>query len=185
MIPTLALDPATRTGWAWTDGSDVRSGVWMLKGGASEHAGLPLVRLERLILETHSRLGIDRIVFERSAYGGDFLQTKQFHNQVRGIILATAAKIDASWADFSPTSIKAFAGHGSYGKPDMLRALHQHYPQWKPIKEENEVDALWILLLSEHHRTGAPGPPHDTTFQAPTRKKKKPPTRKQHDPELF
>lgn len=143
---TLALDTALRTGYAHSSGY---SGVWRL-GSPGDKSGHPMARLEELILEAHANWGVERLVFEAAAYGGKYLATKQFHNACRGVMIACAAKLNIAWAEYHPSSIKAFAGHGRFQKWQMVRALHMHYPELSGVTDDNEADAWWILKLDQH-----------------------------------
>jgi Holliday junction resolvasome RuvABC endonuclease subunit len=173
---TLALDQATSTGWAYGDGELFEHGAWFLSGGSSEHAGLLLVRLEKRILETHERFGVNHIAFENASLGSKHENTKVFHNRVAGVIVATSAKIGASWAQYAPTSIKAHAGHGRYDKPQMMAALKRHYDL--DVTNGDEADAIWILLLDQHRRS-------NPLAMAASKPKVKKGRRKAKDPTLF
>ncbi len=152
MIPTLALDTATKTGYCYADGQSLRSGVWMLSGSGSEHAGKPFQRLREFILDAHRAWRFRRLVFEASAYGGDFLAVKQFHNAARGVMLLVACELDLTWAEYVPATIKAFAGNGRFKKHDMIHALHRHYPDLANITSHDIADAVWLLKLDQHRQ---------------------------------
>jgi Holliday junction resolvasome RuvABC endonuclease subunit len=176
MTRTLALDPALSCGWAFGDGGLADSGVWCLKSSSQEHAGAPLVRLEKRIIEAVERFGIRRLVFEASAYGGDYPAVKQFHNGARGVMLATAFKLDLQWAEYVPSTIKAFAGSGRYKKPQMIESLKRHYGI--EVRSDDEADAIWILLLDQHRRS-------NPLAMAASKPKVKKGRRKAKDPTLF
>ncbi len=171
---TLALDQATSTGWAYGDGEVFEHGAWYLSGGSSEHAGLLLVRLEKRILETHERFGIEHIAFENASLGSRHENTKVFHNRVAGVIVATAAKLGASWVQYAPASIKAHAGHGHYDKPAMMAALKRHYDL--DVTNGDEADAIWILLLDQHLRNHPQAPKAKPKAKQASRRKPKDPT---------
>jgi Holliday junction resolvasome RuvABC endonuclease subunit len=176
-IPTLAADPALLTGWSFGRGEEFEHGVWSLKGGASEHAGAPLVRLEKHLVAAHERFGFERLVFEAAAYGSKHPATRQFHDCVRGVLIATAYKLDVAWAEYSPATIKAYAGHGHYKKPQMIAALERHFGI--KVRSEDECDAIWILLLDQHRRSSP------LAQAAPKPKAKSCGRRKPKDPTLF
>jgi Holliday junction resolvasome RuvABC endonuclease subunit len=151
MIPTLALDTAMATGFCWSNGDELLHGVWHLNGASLEHEGMPLVRLERNLTAMFETVGFKRLVFERAAYGGDYLATKQCHNQMRGVLLLFAARHGLQWADYSPSTIKKFAtDHGRATKDDMVRALKLHFGI--TVRSDDEADAIWILKLDENRR---------------------------------
>lgn len=175
--PTLALDPALATGWAFGSGDQFEHGVWYLKGASAEHTGAPLIRMERLIREAHERFGVQRIVFENASQGSVHENVKVFHNRVSGVILATAAKIGATWDQYVPTTIKAFSGHGRYKKPQMIAALERHYGI--TVRSDDECDAIWILLLDQQRRSSP------LAQVAAKTKRKSANGRKPKDPTLF
>lgn len=176
-IPTLALDTALTTGWAFGDGTQFEHGVWCLKGTATEHAGAPLKRLEDRIREAWERFGFERLAFEAAAYGGEYKAVKQFHNGARGVMLATAYKLGLQWVEYVPSTIKAFAGHGHYKKPAMIASLKRHYGI--EVRSHDECDAIWILLLDQHRQTS----PLAQEMAKP--KAKRASRRKPKDPTLF
>ena len=176
--PTLALDPADDTGWAYGNWDTFEHGAWHIKASGSEHAGARLVRLEKHILDTHERYGVKRIAFENASLGSRHENTKVYHNRVSGVILATAAKIGATWEHFSPVTIKAFAGHGRYDKTHMMAALKRHYQL--DVTNGDECDAIWVLLLDEQRRTRPAG-----SEPVKARKSKPPRRRKAKERTLF
>lgn len=170
MTHILALDPALVTGYAHSSGP---RGVWLLSGSAGEHAGTRLTRLEDFIIDAHRAWTVERIAFERAAYGGDYLATKQFHNQLRGVILLAAAKIGATWEDFSPATIKKFAtDNGRATKQDMMRALKIQFGI--ETTSDNEADAIWILKLAEQ-RSASPFVPKNPPGGPRRRRRRKSP----------
>jgi Holliday junction resolvasome RuvABC endonuclease subunit len=179
MIPTLALDTALATGFCWSNGDELLHGVWHLGGASLEHAGAPLVRLERNLTAMYESFGFRRLVFERAAYGGNFVKIKQFHNQVRGVLLLFAARNDLQWADYSPSTIKKFAtDHGHATKDDMVRALKLHFGI--TVRSDDEADAIWILKLDEHRRNNPLA-----AIEAAAKKPKAVRERKKKAPRLF
>jgi len=145
----LALDLALETGWAHSCGE---SGIWHLGIGDSEHAGNRLVRLEGRIMAMHLEWGIDQVAFEVAAYGSHHANTRQFHDQVMGVVLLSAAKICAPWVGYSPTEIKKFwTGHGQADKAAMIRACQTFLG--RTVTNDNEADALAILELAKHQAT--------------------------------
>lgn len=150
MTRTLALDPALACGWAWSDDTEMIHGVWYLKASGSEHTGRPLQRLHEHILRMDASHGIDRVVFENASQGSAHEQVKVFHNRVSGVILAAAARIGATWDQYVPSTIKAFAGHGRASKEQMVAWLKSKMDI--TVRSDDEADAIWILLLDQHRR---------------------------------
>lgn len=178
MTRTLALDPALSCGWAFGDGNIEDHGVWYLKGSSSEHAGAPLNRMARFIRDAHDRFGIERIVFENASQGSHHENVKVFHNRLSGVIIAAADMIGATWGQYVPSTIKAFAGNGRYRKPQMIESLKRHYGI--EVSSDDECDAVWILLLDQHRRSN----PLAVEASKP-KAKSRGRSRKPRDPTLF
>lgn len=144
MLKLLALDPATKTGWAHSNGN---SGTWNL-GPAEDGQGRRLIRLRAHIHGVHRMFGIDKIYSEAASFGSINPNTQAFHNELRGVIRMVAEEIGASFHEHHPTTIKAFAtGNGRADKEQMMAAC------WKllgvnPI-DDNHADALWILDMAK------------------------------------
>lgn len=144
----LALDPATRCGWAYTDGEQTVYGVWDLGISGSEHAGKRLVRLRDRLLDLHERHGIDRIAYEAASFGSHNPNTQAFHNELAGIIRMVAADLGVPAVPYPIGTIKKFAtGSGVAKKPQMVRAC-------KTIlgietEDDNVADALFVLELAK------------------------------------
>lgn len=147
----LALDPANACGFAHSDG---HYGVWNLTTSGTEHAGRRLNRLADLIRQAHADWGFDRIVYEDAGFGAGRgqLHTMAMHNELRGIIKATACYLGLPFEGYKPTTIKKFAtGSGNAKKPQMIAALKTRLGI--ETTNDNIADALWILELakSDYH----------------------------------
>jgi hypothetical protein len=117
-VNILALDPATNCGWAHSNG---QCGVWVLNGHT-------LVELRSRILLVSETMGIDQIAFEDAAFGSRFVSTKQFHNELRGVIRLTAQSLNVPIVTYMPATIKKFAtGNGRADKRQMIRAAETHF----------------------------------------------------------
>ena len=148
----LALDPASRTGWAWTDGTNRDSGTWDL--GSGPH-GQRLNRLRGLIVGIHRMHGIDRIAFEEASMGasgrfgkGPQWSTIVFHNKLRGAVEIAADSLGCELMPYNITAIKAYAtGSGRADKTQMMAAC-KRLLGIEP-RDDNEADALWILDMAK------------------------------------
>ena len=140
----LAIDPALATGWAHSAGVH---GVWRLDIAGTEHDGRRLVRMEQHMIEVHERYGVEHVAFEMAAYGSPHPATRQFHDMLAGVIIATAAKIGAAFTPYDPKTIKKFwTTSGNASKQDMLR--HCRINGYEGITDDNEADAIAILELA-------------------------------------
>ncbi len=152
----LALDLATTTGWAHSNG---QSGVWIFKIDKNESSGTRLIRFEGMLRETIAAAGVDLIAFEAvNAMSG----RKVNADAVKLIVKFTAIieklceereDIDCWGAHFA--SIKSYAlgstkgkGKESRGKEAMLAAAKKRWPQVE-IVDDNQADAMWLLDYAE------------------------------------
>jgi hypothetical protein len=155
----LAIDPATVSGFATSDG---RSGVWNLASRGTDHPGNRLARLRDLIFDEARRLGgLDVIAYEEASMGAknrkDGVQWSAvaLHNQLRGIILCCAAELGAKAWGFHIGTLKAFAtGNGKSDKGQMIRAAKTICG--RVFTDDNECDAFWICERAKH------GPPPES-----------------------
>lgn len=149
----LGLDPATRSGFAHSNGEH---GVWDLNRNRwPDMPGGRLHKLRDMIMQVQSQWGpIELIAFEESSFGtrsGDKrnVQTMIFHCEMRGIIRESACDIGARLLSVNPSSLKAWAtDNGHATKQDMMRMLDRHYGL--KITDDNEADAIWILKWAQH-----------------------------------
>jgi Holliday junction resolvasome RuvABC endonuclease subunit len=154
-VNVLALDPATATGFAHSNGEH---GTWDL--GHNRWPDMPGGKLHKLrerIIEVHAQWGpIELVAFEEASFGGNQsgkrkmqMQVIVFHNKIRGIIEEAACDIGAKLLPVNPTSLKAWAtDNGHATKADMMRMLERHYGI--RTSDDNEADAIWILKWAEH-----------------------------------
>lgn len=140
----LALDPATRTGFAHSNG---HRGVWDLSrySQASDKA----LALFREIHSAHDYWTVELVAIEEAGFGAGpgQLHTMAFHNQLRGAVMTAAGSIGAGLVAYKPTSIKKFAtGNGRATKQQMVRAA-KTVLGIEP-RSDDEADALFILEMA-------------------------------------
>lgn len=142
-LKILALDPATKCGWA-TSGA---SGVWDLRVKKDESSGMRLIRLRAKLDDVHKLVGIDLLVFEASRnmkYG----QAVKIAAQLQGVIELWCTDNQIEYAAFSPAQIKKHAtGKGNADKQAMIAAAKKKWID-REITDDNEADALWLLDLA-------------------------------------
>jgi Holliday junction resolvasome RuvABC endonuclease subunit len=145
-MKTLALDPASVTGYAHSNG---KFGVWQLTR-SSEPDGGRLVRLRNNIHKCYEAWGIDKIVFEDASFGSNNRNTAASHNELRGIIKMVAAELKCATQAINPGSLKAWAtGDNHAPKPKMIAAVERFLGI--VVEDDNAADAL---LLLEYARQG-------------------------------
>lgn len=139
----LALDPATKCGWAHSGGG---SGTWDLSIRRDESGGMRLIRLEGKLVTIHNSAGIDMVVYEAARNAGPKMQgALVVQAEMQGVIKLWCDSRDIPYRGFSPSEIKKHAtGKGNANKAAMVAAAIAK--GWNP-KDDNEADALWLLDL--------------------------------------
>lgn len=144
----LALDPATKCGFAYGEIEDLISGVWDLSIKKDESAGMRLIRL-RSKLNLLREIGVGLVVFERPA--GRFKTDIICHTELATIIKTWAHDAGVEYRGYSPKEIKQYAtGKGTASKADMIHAAIHKFG--REVADDNEADALalWHLAYSEY-----------------------------------
>lgn len=154
----LALDPATKCGWA----TATASGVWDLSIRRDESSGMRLIRLESKLRTMFHAMPIDLVVFEAARHAAPKMQgALVVQAELQGVIKLFFEEANTEWKGYSPSEIKKFAtGKGNANKAAMLKAARD---KWGArVKDDNEADALWLhaLAASEFGRCAdcAPAP---------------------------
>ena len=143
----LALDPATKCGWAHSCGA---SGTWDLSVRRDESGGMRLIRLKSKLKEIRKSEGIDLLVFEAARNQGPRMQgALVVQSELQGVIKLFCEVWEIPYRGYSPTEIKKHAtGKGQCGKNVMLEAAQKRWPD-RLFVDDNEVDALWLLDLTK------------------------------------
>lgn len=145
----LAIDPATKCGWAHTDG---QSGTWNLSVRKDESSGMRLVRLQSKLNEIKS-LGLDLLVFEaaRSLQHGDAIRVAA---EIQGVLKIWCENNKVQYRAYSPAEIKKHAtGKGNVGKESMALAAKHRWPMMDFV-DDNHIDAVWLLDLAAQEYGG-------------------------------
>jgi len=143
----LALDPATKCGWAHSCGT---SGTWDLSIRRDESAGMRLIRFRGKLDDILSAVGIDVIVFEAARNCAPSMQgALVVQSEIQGVLKLWCESLSpkVEYRGYSPSEIKKFAtGKGNASKEAMVEAAKRH---WPGVGDDNEADALWILKLAQ------------------------------------
>ena len=138
-MKVLALDQATKTGWA----TDTASGVWDLKPNRGESEGMRVVRFKAKVKEIIEIEGIELVAYERPA--GRFKASIMVSSEMVGVLKDLCIEKGVKLACYSAPEIKKHAtGKGNSGKPAMIKAAKEKWPHIHII-DDNHSDALWIL----------------------------------------
>ena len=139
----LALDTATKTGWATFFDHRVSSGVQEFGLRRGESAGMRFLRFRAWLkkMAEYAPGKIDLIVFEQAHHRGG--AATQLCVGLVTDVLAFAADIEAETMPVHTGTLKKWAtGKGNAGKDEMkLEARKRGY---KPI-DDNEADACLLL----------------------------------------
>lgn len=138
----LAIDPATRLGWAI---STTLYGVENLTPKSGESSGFKLIKFKSLLLKLLHAEKIELVVYERA--GGRFKNDIMSHAKFIAIIETVCIEEKIEYRAYSSKEIKQFAtGNGNCSKTEMVKAAVRMYK--KPIKDDNIADALHLLHLA-------------------------------------
>ncbi len=144
----LALDFATKTGWAWgSPGGFIKAGVRRLSppGSSAQETLLAWAEwLEELIEEKGPAL----IAYEHPISHSVNVNGADLAKQLHGVLLLVAGRAGVPVRHLYPSALKKhFAGSGKASKKDMIaearafaRGELDHI-----IKDDNEADALGML----------------------------------------
>lgn len=141
----LALDPATKCGWAHSSGA---SGTWDLSVKKDESSGMRLIRLRKALIDIKTKSGVDLLVFEASR-NSKFGNAVKIAGQIQGVVEVWAIDNGVEYRGYSPKEIKKYAtDNGNADKTKMMAAAHEKWPKVK-IVDDNHADAMWLLDLAQ------------------------------------
>jgi len=139
----LALDIATKTGFAVTDGE---SGTWNFTAKKDESKGLRLVLLKRNIARIHKEEPIDIVVFEAVRCTRN-VQAVVAQSELQGIVKAWCEIKGIVYKGYTSSTIKKHAtGKGNADKKAMVNSAAEFFET--TIVDDNHADALWLLDLA-------------------------------------
>ena len=137
----LALDPATKFGWAIS--TDIY-GVWDLTTRRDQSQGFKLLRFRAMLDEVCKLNKVSTIAYEKP--GGRNYAALVLHSKLVGEIEKYCEENNIEYKGYSAGDIKKFAtGKGNSGKPAMIQAAQEKLGYVG--EDDNEADALWILEL--------------------------------------
>lgn len=140
----ISIDPATITGSAWTNGTDVDHRTWTL---TKNNQGRAILDMSQLLREFIAELGCDLLVCEDASFGSNNRNTAAFHNALRGAIEAIAEEHHLPLWKYNPSSLKAqTCGNGRATKQQMTDAVNRLYGV--NCANDNEADAVAMAMLA-------------------------------------
>ena len=136
----LALDLATRTGWAHTCGE---SGVQDFSPRRGDSPGMRWLALRAWLNRVLDMVPTDLIVYEQAHHRGG-AATHCAHAMI-GVVESVAAERKIEVTNRHTSTIKKFAvGKANAPKERMLIAACE---RWDGVIDDNHADALWLLAL--------------------------------------
>lgn len=138
----LALDCATKTGWALSAGELKQTGVQAFDLRRGESPGMQFLRFRAWLNEVFKLANkIDVVAYEAAHHRGG-AATQLCVGMVTDV-LAWAADIGAETMPVHTGTLKKFAtGKGNAGKPEMIQAAKDR--GYDP-EDDNEADACLLL----------------------------------------
>lgn len=142
-MSVLALDLATKVGWAHSSGT---SGVYELPGRDSTGNGIRFNRFQEWLNDMVDGIRIDTVVYEMAHHRGG--HATRLINGLIAVIEMQCDYWDISCKGYHSALIKKHAtGKGNAKKPEMYEAALKRNPDRRFITDD-EVDALWLLDLA-------------------------------------
>lgn len=144
-VRILGIDPASRTGWAHSNGS---RGVWEIVAKGDKHPGRRLERFRRLLFSAKRDHGIDLIAAEDAGFGSNNRNTAALHDELRGVTKLCAAEWEIPVVLFKPTQIKKWlTGRGNAKKPDMIHFVGTLFGVH--TTDDNVADAVAVMEFAK------------------------------------
>lgn len=143
----LALDLATKTGWAALVNDGVESGVQMFDVRRGESPGMRFLRFNRWLDTMLETVVPDLVVYEQNFRRGGAATEIAAGFSTR--VQEATARRGVEHATVAVGTLKKWAtGNGGSKKPAMMARAAELYPN-VPILDDNHADALLILAWAE------------------------------------
>lgn len=157
----LALDLATKTGWAASDGKVITSGVQSFTFDARyEGGGMRFLRFNHWLDKMASLMNIERIAFEEVRQRAASVAAGHVYGGFLAHLTSWCEAHKVPYEGIPVGTIKKHAaGAGNAGKDAIIKAMRAkgHSP-----KDDNEADALALLYYLLDHAT-----PSNTSVGSP------------------
>lgn len=138
----LALDLATRTGWAVAYDT---FGTWDLKTRADESWGMKLIRFQAKLQEVINTYKINLIAYERPAGRNKHAIITQ--SKIIGIVEKLCEEQNIAYFALSAGEIKReITGKGNANKEKMIIAINTMFNL--EVEDDNEADAIGIFHIA-------------------------------------
>lgn len=150
-VNVLALDLATKTGWALLEAGREESGVETFDVKPHESRGMRFVKFNRwlddfaLAIGDEVRARVDLIVYEQpiAHAGGNRPATIEIAMGFVTRVQEFCARYGIEHSAVYHSTLKKYAtGRGNAKKPEMLEAVAR---RWRRVDDDNEADAIALL----------------------------------------
>lgn len=138
----LALDLATKTGWAYISGENISSGVTNFARRKKDHPGNNFLQFRLWFKTVMQDADPDKVYFEEPAFM-KFRKATEMRGGYAAIVKGYCAELNIPYEGVPVGTIKKHAtGNGNANKAKMIAAMRGlgHGP-----KDDNEADALALL----------------------------------------
>jgi len=138
----LALDCATKTGWALqTD--HLESGVQTFDLRRGESRGMRFLRFRAWLKGMIEQHRPDVLVFEQAHHRGGAATEVGVGLATR--VMEIACEYEIEYQTVHTGTLKKYAtGKGNASKDEMLKRARERWPE-QHVEDDNQADALWIL----------------------------------------
>jgi Holliday junction resolvasome RuvABC endonuclease subunit len=147
----LALDLATKTGWASLEEGILKCGTehFIRRKGRrtkeDEHEGIVFSRMEIWLWKKLKELEPDMVVFEETAGHFKTVSASRTAFGWRSLMMACCARLSIPTMSVAASTVKKYAtGSGRAEKPDMIHAAKQKFVDLD-VDDDNAADAVHIL----------------------------------------
>lgn len=141
MVKVLALDLATKTGWAHSDGA---SGVQSFRPRRGDSPGMRYLALRAWLSRMHDMSPFELIAYEQPHHRGGY-PTEVLFGMVTTVQAWAAERGKETTARHSAEIKRHALGKGRGSKLAMMMACEREFGI-EPI-DNNQADALWLLSL--------------------------------------
>jgi len=150
-VKILALDLATKTGWAHSSGS---SGVQSFALRRGDSPGMRYLQLGAWLSRVYKTEPFDLLVYEQPHYRGGHATEVLVGMVTKCQEWVAENKMEVTSRHTSEVK-KHATGKGNSGKEEMMKAAWEKWPSLDLI-DDNHVDALWLLdlVMSEMEMIG-------------------------------
>lgn len=143
MARILALDLATRTGWAHSCG---QSGVQDFSPHRGDSPGMRWIEFAAWLRRLLDAAPADVIAYEQAHHRGG-APTHVAHSLISQVEIVAAERKCELTNRHTATIKKHATGKGNADKAAMVVAARSRWPEHEGALDDNEADALWLLDL--------------------------------------